>query len=176
MDSVNVFLVLLGWYQQDLVRLNVLDVHVVILLLLIKPPVLLVLLVNIQPTEAIVLSVLQEPSLIPLGNANVLPAILEVNPTLLVQLVTHAQLEQLDHWDCVYLVLLVVLHLVLVLLSVFHVLVVMVQMELLASCVRKVNTLLLGEIVLSVQSEQSAIQLDNANVLNVELEPNQTQH
>ena len=44
------------------------------------------------------------------------------------------------------------------------VLVGMVQMELIALCVQQVNTLLLEEIVLSVQLEQSAIQLANVNV------------
>ena len=131
----------------------------VILLLLIKPPVLLVLLVNIQPTEAIVLSVHQEQSAIQLLNVSVLRVEQDFYQILQEQFVN---LVPLDHQDVLWESL---------------VLVVMVQMELIALHVQQVNTRrILEEIVLFVLLEQSAIRVLNVNAFLVQLELNQMQH
>ena len=131
----------------------------VILLLLIKPPVLLVLLVNIQPTEAIVLSVHQEQSVIQLLNVSVLRVEQDFYQILQEQFVN---LVPLDHQDVLWESL---------------VLVVMVQMELIALHVQQVNTRrILEEIVLFVLLEQSAIRVLNVNAFLVQLELNQMQH
>ena len=172
----NVFLVHQVWLPLVLVQQSALDVRVDTLQLWMDPLALHVLQVNILQMEKNVHFVLKEQSATQLDNAVVCNVFLVLNQMLQEQLANLVEQEQQDHWEFVLLVLLEVMLQDLDLWIALLVLVDMVQMELIALFVQKVNIPNQEEIVLFVQLEQSVIQLDNVNVLNVDLELKPTLH